>query len=139
MKRSIMIGGVIAMGLAMSFNFTAEAKTARTKTVKAEKTVKTKTVKAEKKEDKKENKKSKTTKKMVFQDEEGKTIKSATMYRSEKHTFELKHVDEETLKEITWRSSDRQIAKVSKKGVVTAKKLGKCYIIATNPETKKYT
>lgn len=112
MKRSIMIGGVIAMGLAMSFNFAAEAKTV---------------------------KKTKTTKKMVFQDEEGKTIKSATMYRSEKHTFELKHVDEETRKKITWRSSDRQIAKVSKKGVVTAKKLGKCNIIATNPETKKYT
>ena len=54
--------------------------------------------------------------------------KTVTLEVGKKVTLKLKNVPKK--KTITWSSNKKKIASVSKKGVVTAKKVGKANIIA---------
>lgn len=59
--------------------------------------------------------------------------KKVTLQKGKKKTLKLK----DATGKITWKSSKKSVAAVSKKGVVTAKKPGKVTITATN-KGKKY-
>ncbi len=55
----------------------------------------------------------------------------------EKYTLETELTPVEAEENITWHTDNKKIATVSKKGVVTAKKKGSCYVYAVSKDDKK--